>query len=278
MPKYVLSLSLLGSCLGIILLLQWPRSDLAQRNNQILTAVPYLPKPEVVENFSFGFRSVLADYYWLEFLQYFGDTAARKLTGYGANTAYLRLVATLDPQFVAAYAAGGFAIAEAQQQPERALHFMEQGITLNKAKHLPMMWELYHRYAGVAFLYKKDYRTAAHYFEQAMQQPGAPIALQAFAAAFYRASNDWERAIPLWIDVYSSAPTLDNRERARTQLRRMGVWLNLWGARPSHLIPDTQLLRVLKLPECPMRHWQVVPLPNFQATYIPLAQIQARCP
>jgi len=104
------------------------------------------------------------------------------------------------------------------------------------------------------------------------------LVLRAFAAAFYRASNDWERPIPLWIDVYTNSTNEQVKGRARRQLERIGVWLDLWGPRPGDLKPNPELLKFLNLPQCPGKIYRPQPFPGFRATYIPLDQIKAVCP
>ncbi|WP_218082272.1 tetratricopeptide repeat protein [Anthocerotibacter panamensis] len=261
---------------GGIVLGQWPRADLSGRSQETLTAPPVLPRPEVARYLTFGFGELWADWYWLRFVQYFGDLPARHLTGYNYSADYLELVTTLDPQFVGAYTAAAFAIAEAQADPDRALVLMRRGLAYNRGKNLPYLWNLYQRYAGTLFLFKKDYRTAARYFEEAVRQPGAPPVLRSFAAAFYRASNDWERAIPLWADSYLTSPYPDLKTRARRQLERMGVWLDAWGPRPQNLQPAADLLQDLHL-ACPAQPIPEQRFGSMRATYIPLALLRARC-
>jgi len=277
-PLDLLTPGLLLALISVVVLFQWPRSDLSQRSSEVLTAPPVLPRPEVAQYLTFGLSSLWADWYWLQFAQYFGDAPARTLTNYAYCDDYLELITRLDPRFVSAYTAAGFAVAQSQEDPDRALALMKRGIDYNQGVSLPLKWDLYRAYAGVNFLYKKDYKTAAQYFEKAVQEPGAPLVLRAFAAAFYRASNDWERAIPLWIDVYTNSTNEQVKGRARRQLERIGVWLDLWGPRPGDLKPNPELLKFLNLPQCPGKIYRPQPFPGFRATYIPLDQIKAVCP
>jgi tetratricopeptide (TPR) repeat protein len=277
MAKLFRAWILLAVLAALVVSIQIPRADLAKRSPTVLTAPPVLPRPEIAQTLSFGLRNLLADWYWLQFVQYFGDIAAREKTNYHYSAAYLELITALDPQFIGAYSAASYAVAEAQQNPDRALQLMRQGIARNQGRHVPLMWSLYQRAAGVAFLYKNDYGLAAQYFEAALKEPGAPRVLQAFAAAFYRANNDWERAIPLWIDVYLSSPVPQNRKNAKNQLLKMGVWLKTWGNRPSDLVPDRSLLQTLKITYCPTPNLTPQPLPGFNATYFSLQSIKDTC-
>jgi tetratricopeptide (TPR) repeat protein len=224
----VLALASTVFCLGLIAALQWPRSDLSKRTDSVLTAPPVLPKAEAIKPFLFGLDNLVADWYWLQYVQYFGDTEAREKTNFDYCDDYLELITALDPKFVKAYAAASYAVAGMQDNPDKALKILAQGIKLNPATE--GSWELYRNYAGVAFLYKKDLPTAAKYFTKAADAPGAPAVFRSFAAAFYSKMNNKERAISLWVQYYREAPTQDLKDKTRKKLIDLGVWFQEWGA------------------------------------------------
>jgi hypothetical protein len=49
---------------------------------------------------SFGFGNLIADWQYLRFIQYFGDTTAREAVGYSLSPDYFQSVANRDPRFV----------------------------------------------------------------------------------------------------------------------------------------------------------------------------------
>jgi hypothetical protein len=51
----------------------------------------------------FGYRNLLADWQFLQFLQYFGDRPARNLLGYSLVPKYFESVVKRDPKFIDAY-------------------------------------------------------------------------------------------------------------------------------------------------------------------------------
>lgn len=227
----VIALGCTVLCLGLIAALQWPRSDLSQRTDRVLTAPPVLPKAEAIKPFLFGMDNLVADWYWLQYVQYFGDTKAREKTNFDYCDDYLELVTAIDPKFVKAYAAASYAVAGMQEDPDKALKILSRGILLNPSA--PDSWELYRNYAGVAFLYKKDLPTAAKYFIKAADAPGAPVVFRSFAAAFYNKMNDKERAISLWIQYYKEAPSQELKDKTKKKLTDLGVWFKEWGALPQ---------------------------------------------
>jgi tetratricopeptide (TPR) repeat protein len=230
-PFSILALAGTVICLGLIAALQWPRSDLSKRADSVLTAPPVLPKAAAIKPFLFGMDNLIADWYWLQYVQYFGDSAAREKTNFDYCDDYLELITALDPKFVKAYAAASYAVAGMQENPDKALKILAKGIQINPAAE--GSWELYRNYAGVAFLYKKDLPTAAKYFTKAADAPGAPVVFRSFAAAFYNKMNDKERAISLWIQYYREAPTQELKNRTKKKLTDLGVWFEEWGRVPT---------------------------------------------
>ncbi len=271
------SVALLFGATATVIALQWPRSDLALRSKSALTAAPVLPDPTTAKILSLGLGNLWADWYWLQFVQYFGDVQARDQTNFDYCDDYLTLITTLDPQFTGAYAASAYSVAEMQEEPQKALDLMEKGIRLNEGKKLTYLWYLYQRAAGVSFLYLKDTRKAAQYLEKASREPGAPKVLGSFAASFYGATNDLERAIPLRINFYLSAPNAEQQKRGQQKLKDMAVWLDLWGPRPATLMPSKEFLTTLKLGNCTPTAFTPLPVPGFKASYLPLTQIQSAC-
>jgi tetratricopeptide (TPR) repeat protein len=230
-PFSILALAGTVLCLGLIAALQWPRSDLSKRTDRVLTTAPVLPKAEAIKPFLFGMDNLVADWYWLQYVQYFGDSAARKKTNFDYCDDYLELITALDPKFVKAYAAADYAVAGMQENPDKALKILARGILINPAAE--GSWELYRNYAGVAFLYKKDLPTAAKYFTKAADAPGAPVVFRSFAAAFYNKMNDKERAMNLWIQYYREAPTQELKDKTKKKLTDLGVWFEEWGRSPT---------------------------------------------
>ena len=52
---------------------------------------------------SFGFDNLVADSFYLDFVQYFGDKTARDNTGYSLTPQYFEAIAKKDANFIQAY-------------------------------------------------------------------------------------------------------------------------------------------------------------------------------
>lgn len=67
------------------------------------TDIRYLPSPRTAEFLAFGFKEALADIYWLEAINYFGEQLLKKERDYKYLESYLELIFHLDPKFTAFY-------------------------------------------------------------------------------------------------------------------------------------------------------------------------------
>jgi hypothetical protein len=77
---------------------------------------------------TFGFDNLVADWYFLDFIQYFGDTDVRQRVGYGSSMEYFDAILDRDPRFLYGYfylSSTGSMYAGA---PERSVKIMERGL------------------------------------------------------------------------------------------------------------------------------------------------------
>ena len=204
----------------------------------------FLPRYDLVKIFSLGNERLLADYYWLAFIQYFGDTAFRKQDGYKYAYDYLDLVTKLDPGFVQAYWLAAFAIGAEAKQPDLAAKIIDRGISAQKDN-----WQIYFAAGANQYLFKHDIQKAAYYYAIAAKLPGAPSWL-AGQAELMRAkipliikeirmwANIYEsgqgvvvkqtaryKLVYLWTLVYKNSPTQEVKDHAKAQLHKLGVML-----------------------------------------------------
>jgi tetratricopeptide (TPR) repeat protein len=176
---------------------------------------------------TFGFSNLIADWQWLQYVQYFGDQQARMHSGYGQSESDLEQIATFNPQFLLVYVQANYAVAEAMKQPEKAVQFLLKGAQENPGKPdtlgMPGTWYLYRLAASIVFRHFNDYERSAQLFTLAAAEPGAPAVMKENAAYFFHAANDQERAIRLWQEFYEEAPTAQMKRAAREKLASLHV-------------------------------------------------------
>ncbi len=78
---------------------------------------------------SFGFDNLVADWNFLQFIQYFGDTKAREETGYSLVTDYFEIVVKNDPRFISAFLQLSSANTLFAAEPKKTVELMDQVLT-----------------------------------------------------------------------------------------------------------------------------------------------------
>jgi hypothetical protein len=90
-----------------------------------------------------GFRNIVADWYFINFVLYFGDEDVRQLTGYPLALDYFDVIVDRDPRFLYAYyylSATGSLYAG---QPERSVALMAKGLTALTPKIPPRSYYIW---------------------------------------------------------------------------------------------------------------------------------------
>lgn len=75
-----------------------------------------------------GFENLKADWSYLNFVQYFGDTKARETIGYKLVPEYFETITSLDPRFTTAYLNLSIANSMYAGYPEKSIALMEKAL------------------------------------------------------------------------------------------------------------------------------------------------------
>lgn len=193
-----------------------------------------------------GFDQLIADCYWLAFINYVGDGSAREQDHYRQSDDFLDLITTLDPYFVQPYWFTAFVVGSEQGQPARAQEIIDRGVTAN-----PDNWYL--PYIGGINLYLFAHKEveAARYYRRASRYPDAPKwlarqadILEAKIPSQIKELNTWsniyssaqeglvkemakEKLTEGWMQVFKRAPTDPIRRRAHAALKELGIDVEL---------------------------------------------------
>ncbi|HUD20580.1 MAG TPA: hypothetical protein VMQ44_00735 [Candidatus Saccharimonadales bacterium] len=176
------------------------------------------PQPlggSVAKNMSFGMNEALADWYWLQMIQYYG--------GGDPNGQYRKLpemfntITDLSPKFLEAYQTG-LIILPGEGYADQAISLGNKGM-----QNLPDSWEMPY-YTGLVYhIYKKDYNAAAHLFDLAASKPGAPANTKYFAAIYYNSSDQRQIAYQIFQTVYSTTTDSFIKDRAGKYLTHLQI-------------------------------------------------------
>jgi hypothetical protein len=77
---------------------------------------------------SLGYSNIIANWAYLNFIQYFGDNSARDQTGYGLSSDYFWAIIKRDPKFVMAYSILDPATTLFAGQPAESVAIMSDGL------------------------------------------------------------------------------------------------------------------------------------------------------
>jgi tetratricopeptide (TPR) repeat protein len=209
---------------------------------------------------NFGNRNLVADFLWLRFSQYFGDTQARAKSGYGLSYKYLETITNKDPHFENPYRIANLAIAYRMGRVDLADTLLVKGIRENPNAYL--IWQAR---GFLHFLYTGDIAKAVYCFRQ---NAGLAVAVGGnrlqhwgnywFAMSRYlevSKSNVWTRR-QIWMEVYANSSDASTQELALAQLNKLGVFLSKDGlliARFAVSLPEGLAKRFAYGPPRPKR-------------------------
>lgn len=174
-----------------------------------------------------GFRNLVADLHFLNFVVYFG----RNLRTHEASSnlqPVLALITDLDPGFEAAYVMGAMALGDAGLVDD-AEALWAKGVAAN-----PHSWRFAYEAGMNLFLFgnrPEQYLRAAALFHKASVIPGAPPEARYMEARMHDVSLRRSVAVRLWQRIYLEAKNPEEREVAARSLRRWEVPLPSLGGR-----------------------------------------------
>ena len=180
---------------------------------------------------SLGFRNLVADGVFLNFLQYFSDVSERKDTTQSLSPDFFETIIALDPFYRDYYLFLSSSVTLYAAQPQKAVKIMEEGleaITPNILSDSFYIW----RYKAVdELLFLGNSQLAQRSFEQAAEWASHSIAPDSKAmgiasrktAEFLAADPDSHAAqIAAWSSILSNALNDDIRRKAVQRINELG--------------------------------------------------------
>jgi tetratricopeptide (TPR) repeat protein len=176
-----------------------------------------------LKNYSLGFNGLMADWYWMQSLQYLGGKIVN--TDKNVNLEDLRDLnprllypmldnaTTLDPQFTAAYAYGAVVLPAIDQK--QAIAIAEKGVANN-----PNEWRLY-QHLGYIYWRLADYQKAADTYQKGSEIPGAPAFMKMMAAQMRNQGGSRDTARKIYREMLESAEDSQTRENAQVRLLQL---------------------------------------------------------
>lgn len=181
---------------------------------------------------AFGFDNLLADWNFLQFIQYFGDGEAREQTGYPLISDYFEVAVDNDPRFINAYFSFSSANSLFAAQPEKTVALMSKVLD-NISPEMPGYPFLVWTYKATdEILFLGDLEAAQNSYEQAAQwaetrddEIGDRWAARYRQTAQFLASNpdSIQAQVSAWVMVLSNNQDLKTKQYALKKLEELGA-------------------------------------------------------
>lgn len=198
---------------------------------------------------TFGFDNLVADWTFLNFLQYYGDTPAREQTGYSLSPAYFDIITRLDPRFVDIYLFLSGSISYQLGKPDQAAQLMDRGTRALSPQINPRSYLVW-RFKGLDhLLLLGDIPAAIHSYEMAAQW--AAQSPDFAVAPLYRETANFLKQDPnsvparfqAWSMVYYQAVAAKDKqtqERAKREILALGGQMQTKNGRVEFVPPRSQ--------------------------------------
>jgi hypothetical protein len=180
---------------------------------------------------TFGFDNLFADWTFLEFLQYFGDEPARRLTGYQLSPDYFDLILKKDPYFLDAYLFLTASTTLYAGQPERTVALMNEKLPLlspktpNRAYYI-WRWKAIDEllFLGDTDAARESFLMAAQWASEYSDEEGKAVAEISRQMGEFLASNpeNVEVRLAAWSSVFYNAFDDRTRQYVIEQINQLG--------------------------------------------------------
>jgi tetratricopeptide (TPR) repeat protein len=177
-----------------------------------------------LKGYSMGFEGLIADWYWMQSLQYLGD---KILKNPGANVSfdnlnalnprllypYLDNATTLDPKFLSVYEFGATVLPAIDK--DKAIELLQKGIEDN-----PNQWRLY-QHLGYIYWRLGDFEKASEIYATGAKLPGAPKFMQMMTAKTKTEGGSRETARAIYRQMLDEAEDEQTKKSAALRLSEL---------------------------------------------------------
>ncbi len=181
---------------------------------------------------TFGLSNLIADWNYLQFIQYFGDAEAREVTGYSLVTDYFEVAVDKDPRFTQSFLSFSAANSLFAGQPQKTVKLIDR-VLESATPDLPgypfLLWT-YKATDEILFLgnlgaAKNSYEMAADWASMRNDDLGKEMSSRYLATAKFLASNpnSTDAQIGAWVNVLNQAQDIKTQQHAIKQLEELGA-------------------------------------------------------
>jgi hypothetical protein len=181
---------------------------------------------------SFSYQNLIADWTYIDFLQFFGDDEARNKTGYSLSPEYFEVILGRDPRFLDAYLGLSVSSSLYGGTPEKSIALMDKGLK-SLSPQLPKKSYFIWRYKGTDELLflgdtqaaQKSFLKAADWANTYIDQESQQIVSVSLKTADFLSKNPDSKSarIATWTMVLSNKVDQKTRNRAIQEIQALGA-------------------------------------------------------
>ena len=230
--------SILGAFTAIVYLQALQLASLKQQNQNVSKVYLQQQEADLKTQLSiaktlptFGFDNIIADWHFIDFIQYFGDNELRSQAGYGAAMEYFEAMLDRDPRFLYAYFYLSSTGSLYAGKPEKSVSLMDKGLKSLTPKVPDRGYYIWRLKAVDELLFlgrvpdaRKSMLSAANWASQAATPEGENVAKLSRGTANYlaRNPNSKQAQFDAWNMVLTSAVDDTVVKRAIAGIRSTG--------------------------------------------------------
>jgi hypothetical protein len=178
-----------------------------------------------------SYDNLLANLSYLNFIQYFGDSKARKYTGYHLNPDFFRIIVNRDPLFLDIYPYLSASVTLYSGQPQKSVDLIQQALSQIPPKLQTDAYFLWQAKGTDELLFlgknkdaQQSYEMAAKWASRSQDPTMQAIAARSLQTAkFLSANPDSRRArVASWFNLLTNAPDQLTRQIAKKQIEALG--------------------------------------------------------
>lgn len=236
LTSFVLSLLFVASTLGlqqqrlrnmqVSSITQSSKSALIRQDQRDLLRLSLLSEMP-----TFGFENLIANWTFLNFLQYFGDNDSRSQVGYRVSPEFFEVIVDKDPLFIHPYLYLSTSTSLFAGEPERSVDMMTRGLSAMTPQTPEGGYRVW-RYMGLDQLLflgdgvaaQQSFEMAAAWADQSSEPEAESIAQISRQTAAFLAENPVSKAAQIsgWIQVASMAIDDETRLIAIERIEALG--------------------------------------------------------
>ncbi len=180
---------------------------------------------------SFSYKNLIADWVYIDFLQFFGDNEARDKTGYSISPEYFEVILGRDPRFLEAYLGLSVSTSLYAGTPEKSIALMEKGLK-SLSPQLPQKSYFIWRYKGTDELLflgnaqaaQTSFLKAAEWASTYTDEESKQVAFVSQKTAEFLSKNPNSKSarIATWMIVLNNKVDEKTRKRAIREIEALG--------------------------------------------------------